>query len=64
MTNNLFIGGLPESAYQDSAITATPGANLYVFSDGVYEVDPPEEHVLDELGDYLLRAQNGSGRRY
>jgi len=56
MTNNLFIGGLPESTYQGNSTTVGPGANLYVFSDGVYEVDPPEGKMwtLDELGEYLL----------
>jgi len=56
MTNNLLIGGLPESTYQGNSTTVGPGANLYVFSDGVYEVDPPEGKMwtLDELGEYLL----------
>ena len=56
MTNNLFIGGLPESTYQGNATTVPPGAHLYVFSDGVYEVDPPVGNMwtLEELGAYLL----------
>jgi sigma-B regulation protein RsbU (phosphoserine phosphatase) len=56
MTNNLFIGGMPESQYKADAVNVPPGANLYVFSDGVYEVDPPEGDMwtLDELGDYLV----------
>ena len=62
-TNNLFIGGLPESVYQGGAATVPPGAHLYVFSDGVYEVDPPCGNMwtLDELGTYLLanRLENG-----
>jgi sigma-B regulation protein RsbU (phosphoserine phosphatase) len=63
MTNNLFIGGLPESAYQGSSVTVPAGANLYVFSDGVYEVDPPEGSMwtLDELGEYLLQHKLEAG---
>jgi len=63
MTNNLFIGGLPESAYQGSSVTVPAGANLYVFSDGVYEVDPPEGSMwtLDQLGEYLLQHKMEAG---
>jgi sigma-B regulation protein RsbU (phosphoserine phosphatase) len=63
MTNNLFIGGLPESAYQGSSVNVPPEANLYVFSDGVYEVDPPEGSMwtLDELGEYLLQHKLEAG---
>lgn len=64
MTNNLFIGGLPESVYHGSSVTVPSGANLYVFSDGVYEVDPPEGDMwtLDELGEYLLRHPLETGK--
>lgn len=57
MTNNLFIGGLPESTYCGGSVNVGPDARLYVFSDGVYEVDPPEGLMwtLDELGAYLLQ---------
>jgi sigma-B regulation protein RsbU (phosphoserine phosphatase) len=57
MTANLFIGGLPESVYQGGLATVPPGAHLYVFSDGVYEVERPEGGMwsMDELGTYLLQ---------
>ncbi len=63
MTNNLFIGGLPESVYSGSSVNVAPGAVLYIFSDGVYEVDPPEGAMwtLDELGDYLLANRTEQG---
>jgi sigma-B regulation protein RsbU (phosphoserine phosphatase) len=64
MTNNLFIGGLPESTYTGNRSAVTPGARLYVFSDGVYEVDPPQDPMwtLEELGAYLVehRLENGA----
>lgn len=63
MTNNLFIGGLPESTYQGSSVVVPPEAHLYIFSDGVYEVDHPggEMWTLDELGAYVLDSRLGSG---
>ncbi len=62
-TNNMFIGGLPESTYQGDSVTVPPGAHLYVFSDGVYEVDPPAGNMwtLEELGDYLLENKLDQG---
>jgi phosphoserine phosphatase RsbU/P len=63
MTNNLFIGGLPESVYHEDTATVPSGAYLYIFSDGVYEVDPPtgDMWTLEELGNYLLanKLENG-----
>ena len=63
MTNNMFIGGLPDSVYHGNAITVPPGTNLYVFSDGVYEVDPPAGNMctLEELGTYLLANRLDTG---
>lgn len=63
MTNNLFIGGLPESVYSGGSVSVGPEAFLYVFSDGVYEVDPPEGPMwtLDELGAYLLQNKVADG---
>ncbi|MEE9912130.1 MAG: SpoIIE family protein phosphatase [Deltaproteobacteria bacterium] len=63
MTNNLFIGGLPESVYHGDAAAIPPDAHLYIFSDGVYEVDHPGGIMwtLDELGTYLLENRLGKG---
>ena len=57
ITNNFFIGGLPESVYQGDSATVPPGAHLYIFSDGVYEVERSEGGMwsMDELGTYLLQ---------
>ena len=63
MTNNFFIGGFPDTVYQGSAQTVPPGTDLYIFSDGVYEVDPPEGKMwtLEELGTYLLQNRMKTG---
>lgn len=56
ITANFFIGGLPDSLYQGDAVTIPEHSRLYIFSDGVYEVDRPDGIMwtLEELGDYLL----------
>lgn len=55
MTDNFFIGGLSDSVYKGSSAVIPPEAHLYVFSDGVYEVEGPgaEMWSLDKLGTYL-----------
>ncbi|PKN21039.1 MAG: response regulator [Deltaproteobacteria bacterium HGW-Deltaproteobacteria-6] len=62
-TNNMFIGGLPESLYKGDAVSVPAGAHLYVFSDGVYEVDAPgvKMWTLEELGGYLLENRLNKG---
>ena len=37
-TRNMPIGMLPEAQYQDHVCQIIPGSNLYIFSDGVYEI--------------------------
>jgi len=63
MTNNLFIGGLAESVFKGNTAAVSPGAHLYVFSDGVYEVDPPEGDMwtVEQLGTYLLQNRLETG---
>lgn len=57
ITANFFIGGLPESVYQEDAVTVPENSRLYIFSDGVYEVDRPDGTMwtLEELGAHLQR---------
>lgn len=57
ITANFFIGGLPDSVYRGGTATVPPGAYLYVFSDGVYEVERPEGGMwsFEELGAYLVQ---------
>jgi sigma-B regulation protein RsbU (phosphoserine phosphatase) len=55
MTSNPIIGAFPKVKYQSDATAIAPGATLYVFSDGVYEVERPDGSMwtLKELGTYL-----------
>jgi len=64
MTRNFFIGGFPKVDYAAAEIDVLPNSRLYVFSDGVYEVDRPDGTMwsIEELQDYLSRpvAESGS----
>jgi sigma-B regulation protein RsbU (phosphoserine phosphatase) len=57
ITQNFFIGGMPDTFYKSAAISLPEGpARLYIFSDGAYEVDRPGGAMwtLEELRDHLL----------
>jgi sigma-B regulation protein RsbU (phosphoserine phosphatase) len=57
ITQNFFIGGMPDSTYESGAVSLPAGsARLYIFSDGAYEVDKPGGGMwtLEELQAYLL----------
>lgn len=40
--SNLMIGGMPGVSYKSDSHEIPPGSRLFVFSDGVYEVAPPQ----------------------
>jgi len=64
MTRNFFIGGFPKVEFSAAEIDIPANSRLYVFSDGVYEVDSPDGTMwsIEELQDYLGRpvAEPGS----
>ena len=64
MTKNFFIGGFPKVDYAAAETDVPPNSRLYLFSDGVYEVDRPDGTMwsIEELQDYLSRpvAETGS----
>lgn len=64
MTRNFFIGGFPNVEYVAAEIDVPADSRLYIFSDGVYEVDKPDGTMwsIEELQDYLSRpvAEPGS----
>jgi len=64
MTRNFFIGGFPKANYAAAEIDVPPNSRLYIFSDGVYEVDRPDGTMwsIEELQDFLGRpvAESGS----
>ena len=64
ITSNFFIGGLPDSTYEGASIDVPDLAKLYIFSDGVYEVDRPNGAMwtLEELGQYLIQSRMDTER--
>ncbi|MCD6308672.1 MAG: SpoIIE family protein phosphatase [Candidatus Latescibacteria bacterium] len=61
MTKNLFIGGLPSSTFTGDSITVERPALLYVFSDGVYEVEKKDGSMwsLGELEEFITGRPAG-----
>jgi phosphoserine phosphatase RsbU/P len=65
LTENFFIGGMPDSTYVSGTVSLPGASRLYLFSDGAYEVDRPDgtmwtleglqarllPHPLDEAGE-------------
>ncbi len=56
--DNVIIGAFPRMKYTGASAEVPPGAKMYVFSDGVYEVDTPggEMWSLDDLQAFLSSA--------
>jgi len=63
MTGNLFIGGFPKVDFIADEIAIPPNSRMYVYSDGVYEVEQPDGTMwsIEELQDYLRRPRAESG---
>ena len=60
ITKNMLIGGLPGMTYSSGTETLERPVNLYIFSDGVYEIEQADGSLwgLDNLGT-LLRDNRG-----
>ena len=63
LSRNFFIGGFPQVDYEAAEIDVPANSRLYLFSDGVYEVDRPDGTMwsFEELQDYLSRPVAESG---
>ena len=63
MSRNFFIGGFPKVDYEAAETDVPANSRLYLFSDGVYEVDRPDGTMwsFEELQDYLSRPVADSG---
>lgn len=61
-TQGLVIGGLGGARFKTDITDVPPGSQLYLFSDGVYEITRPDGSMmqLDELVDWLVQVP-GSG---
>jgi len=56
MAPNFIVGGFPKAAYKGGEIQVDGPARLYLYSDGAYEVEGPDENMwtIEELEQYLL----------
>jgi sigma-B regulation protein RsbU (phosphoserine phosphatase) len=63
-TQNFFIGGFLDKPYHADEILVPAHSRLYVFSDGVYEVDSPDGNMwtLEDLQNFLCSSAAGSGQ--
>ncbi len=54
-TQNFIVGGFPGTAYAAGQVNVDGPSRLYLFSDGVYEVEGPDENMwtLEELEQFL-----------
>jgi phosphoserine phosphatase RsbU/P len=59
LSGNLMIGGFPKVKFVSGTTDVPPGAHLYLFSDGVYEVTLPDESMwtFDDLAAYLRNTR-------
>jgi sigma-B regulation protein RsbU (phosphoserine phosphatase) len=60
-TPNYVIGGMPEVVYRDSKRVISENTKLYVFSDGVYELEKSDGSMwcLKEFADYMRMVKTG-----
>lgn len=64
--SGMVVGGMPGMSYETKTATVPPGATLYVFSDGVYEVDYADGRgmmTLEEFADALALPASGPGKK-
>ena len=61
-TPGMPIGMMPEATYQWERCSVAKGGRLYVFSDGIYEIEPTHaEAYMDIYPDALIKLQSGLG---
>jgi sigma-B regulation protein RsbU (phosphoserine phosphatase) len=63
-TPNYFIGGFLDEPFRADEILVPPHSRLYLFSDGVYEVDRPDGSMwaLEDLQGFLQSSDAASGK--
>jgi len=63
LCQNMFIGAFPKVDFEGAEVHVPANSRLYLFSDGVYEVDRPDGSMwsFEELQDYLSRPPTESG---
>ena len=61
-TPHLPIGMIPDLEYSNASYQINPGDRLYIFSDGVFEIDLPNGEIigLNNLVEMLANGEQGS----
>ena len=61
---NFVIGGDMKYKFQSDAVTVAPGSDLYVYSDGAYEIEKAGGDMMqmDELADFIKEHRNHDPR--
>lgn len=61
-TPGMPVGMFPEAQYKDATCDIPESSNLYVFSDGVYEIHQPDGNIwgLDEFVELLANSRSAS----
>jgi len=66
MTGGMVIGGMPDAQFKSDEIKIERGSKLYVFSDGVYEVDYADGSGIMSVDDFAAElvkpSKNGEGK--
>jgi sigma-B regulation protein RsbU (phosphoserine phosphatase) len=62
-SEGVVVGAFPGLRYENREVTLEPGSRVYLFSDGVYEVEPPEGPMwtLEQLGAWLTEHVSPDG---
>ena len=62
-TPNYVVGGMPESTFKTGKCLVGEGSMLYIYSDGVYEVEKPDGSMwrFHEFTDYLKKVRSEDG---
>jgi sigma-B regulation protein RsbU (phosphoserine phosphatase) len=63
MNDNFIVGGVPEFPFKSSVVKVEKPASLYIYSDGVYEIEKPDGKMwsLNEFIDFMADNANESG---
>ncbi|NQT14930.1 MAG: SpoIIE family protein phosphatase [Planctomycetes bacterium] len=59
---SFMVGAIPDVDYETDSYTMPPGARIYLFSDGVFEIGR-DDFTLEALADLLLDIPDGEGSR-
>lgn len=60
MNDNFIIGGLPDFPFNSSQVEIPNEANLYIYSDGAYEIELHDGSMwdLDEMVQFIIENRN------